>query len=369
MSSTGKGRRSPNGNSNSRGTTPLNNSRNTPLNTPPESHASSWFYDDVSPFPYDLRWNFSPKTPEKSLLDLLSSCKSPLQFFSPGKSPFAGLSPSNSPLVQKSPTASRVALLSPETLSLLDPVGARRSSPQLLLSPSLSSPVHITVPAGVDRNNVPTTAEEIDEFLASAWNNEEPTSSEYSSKLSDLFQFYTSKLTEIDTAERRSLADNLPDGSQAGSSLNSIDDCFKDAQIRGHYDAARKRLKEETVQSIFRLRVKSPARPNTSINSRACRSKSPQMNNSSATEHGRKSLHKKSPAKGRKLQTDRKPLDTDSILDQWFEEHSERPYPNKKQKEDLAKHCNITIKQVTTWFNNKRYRSNCTKTKKGKGKK
>jgi len=181
--------------------------------------------------------------------------------------------------------------------------------------------------------------------------------------LSDLFHFYTSKLAEIDTAERTSLADNL---SQAGSSsLNSIDDCFKDAQIRTHYDAARKRLKEETVQSILRLKVKSPAR---STNARACA----QNNNSSAAGNGSKTPNQKSPKKpkkGRKPQSDRKALDTESILNQWFEEHSERPYPNKKQKEDLAKRCNITVKQVITWFNNKRYRSNCTKTKKGKGKK
>ena len=136
----------------------------------------------------------------------------------------------------------------------------------------------------------------------------------------------------------------------------------------GHYDAARKRLKEETVQCILRLKVKSPAR---STNARACAQNNPQNNNSSATGNGNKSPNQKSPqkqAKRRKPQSDRKALDTESILDQWFEEHTERPYPNKKQKEDLAKRCNITVKQITTWFNNKRYRSNCTKTKKGKGK-
>lgn len=103
----------------------------------------------------------------------------------------------------------------------------------------------------------------------------------------------------------------------------------------GHYDAARKRLKEETVQCILRLKVKSPAR---STNARACAQNNPQNNNSSATGNGNKSPNQKSPqkqAKRRKPQSDRKALDTESILDQWFEEHTERPYPNKKQKEDL----------------------------------
>lgn len=177
--------------------------------------------------------------------------------------------------------------------------------------------------------------------------------------MSDLHHFYTSKLAEIDAAERRSLDDNLPDGNQAGSSLKSIDECLKDAQIRGHFDAARKQLKEETIQGILKLRLKPPSRPQAT---RTHGGKSPRQ---TARE---RSPHKKSPKQSTKGKNDRKPLDNESILEEWFEEHSEKPYPTKKEKEELAKCCNITVKQITTWFNNKRYRTNCTKTKKGKGK-
>lgn len=181
MSSSGKGR-SPNRSPrsvNSRGT-PSRNA--TPPQTPPASHAS-WFYDDVSsPFRYNLRWSFSPATYEKSLLNLLSPGKTPLKYFSPDKSPFAALSPANS----RAPTASPNPPLSPETLSLLG-VGKSPTGP---LSPQLSSPVHITVPVGVDRTNVPATVDEMDQFLASAWSNDMPTSSENSSKVS--IQLYPS---------------------------------------------------------------------------------------------------------------------------------------------------------------------------------
>jgi len=190
MSSPRKGHSSPNKSPrsvNSRGTSSQNTGRTTPPNTPPASHASPWFYDDASPFRYDLRWSFSPKTPEKSLLDLLSPCKSPLQFFSPGKSPFAGLPPANSPLAQRLLTASPQAIQSPKTLPLLSPKGTARSPTQVLSSwqSYFSSPVHITVAAGMDGTNVPATVEEMDVFLASAWKNEESTSSEYSSKVSN----------------------------------------------------------------------------------------------------------------------------------------------------------------------------------------
>ena len=189
MSSPRKGRSSPNKSPrsvNSRGTGSQNTGSTTPPNTPPASHTPSWFYDDTSPFRYDLRWNFSPKTPEKSLLDLLSPSKSPLQFFSPGKSPFAGLPPEDSPLTQRPLTPSPLAVLSPKTLSLLSPKRKDKSPIQVLSSwqSCFSSPVHIAVSAGMDDTNVPTTVEEMDAFLASAWKNEEPVSSQYSSKVS-----------------------------------------------------------------------------------------------------------------------------------------------------------------------------------------
>ena len=50
-----------------------------------------------------------------------------------------------------------------------------------------------------------------------------------------------------------------------------------------------------------------------------------------------------------------------SILNQWFEEHANNPYPSEEEKQQLAAMCGISVGQVKSWFANKRNRTNNTR--------
>lgn len=50
-----------------------------------------------------------------------------------------------------------------------------------------------------------------------------------------------------------------------------------------------------------------------------------------------------------------------SILNQWYMNHINNPYPSDTEKQELANRCNISLSQVKSWFANKRNRSNNTK--------
>ena len=177
---------------------------------------------------------------------------------------------------------------------------------------------------------------------------------------------------EIEDKERKSLQESLSGGDQPGPSrLNTLGDCLADAEIKQKYSELKRRVKEETVQAILKLNTKSPSPPKRSQQGK----RSPPQQSSSGSPqrqaghsppkratHGGKTVKQKSPQKSN---SDSKTLD---VLNQWFDEHSDKPYPTKKEKEELAKRSKMTVKQVSTWFNNKRYRSNCTLTKKNKGK-
>jgi hypothetical protein len=54
------------------------------------------------------------------------------------------------------------------------------------------------------------------------------------------------------------------------------------------------------------------------------------------------------------------------VMNEWYEQHLENPYPTKAEKEDLAKRGGITLGQVKSWYANKRNRSNNTRPKKQK---
>ncbi|PRP78445.1 multi-sensor hybrid histidine kinase, partial [Planoprotostelium fungivorum] len=45
------------------------------------------------------------------------------------------------------------------------------------------------------------------------------------------------------------------------------------------------------------------------------------------------------------------------MLEQWFLQHSDNPYPSEEQKVQLASRNNMTMKQLNYWFGNKRVRS------------
>lgn len=50
-------------------------------------------------------------------------------------------------------------------------------------------------------------------------------------------------------------------------------------------------------------------------------------------------------------------------LNDWFEAHINHPYPTTEEKHRLAVECKITVKQVNSWFCNRRNRSQNTKPK------
>lgn len=57
------------------------------------------------------------------------------------------------------------------------------------------------------------------------------------------------------------------------------------------------------------------------------------------------------------------PEEAVTILNAWFESHVNNPYPTTEEKHRLAAECNITTKQVNSWFCNRRNRSQNTKPK------
>jgi len=71
-------------------------------------------------------------------------------------------------------------------------------------------------------------------------------------------------------------------------------------------------------------------------------------------------------AKNRICKKSRKQLLSDEaveIMNNWFEDHVNNPYPQPEEKERMALAGNITVKQVTAWFSNRRNRTQNTKPK------
>lgn len=52
------------------------------------------------------------------------------------------------------------------------------------------------------------------------------------------------------------------------------------------------------------------------------------------------------------------------VMNTWYEDNLDNPYPSKEQKQQLAEQGGITVNQVKSWFANKRNRSNNTRPKK-----
>jgi hypothetical protein len=51
------------------------------------------------------------------------------------------------------------------------------------------------------------------------------------------------------------------------------------------------------------------------------------------------------------------------LLNDWFDDHLNNPYPTMEEKERLAISGGITVKQVNAWFSNRRNRSQNTRPK------
>lgn len=67
--------------------------------------------------------------------------------------------------------------------------------------------------------------------------------------------------------------------------------------------------------------------------------------------------------------TSKKQLLSDDALDimnLWFDDHVNSPYPTTEEKERMAEQGGITVKQVTAWFSNRRNRTQNTKPKRMK---
>lgn len=75
-----------------------------------------------------------------------------------------------------------------------------------------------------------------------------------------------------------------------------------------------------------------------------------------------KSTKAKKSARVKKLLSD----DAVEIMNDWFDDHINNPYPTQEEKERMAYNGNITVKQVTAWFSNRRNRSQNTKPKRMK---
>jgi hypothetical protein len=69
-----------------------------------------------------------------------------------------------------------------------------------------------------------------------------------------------------------------------------------------------------------------------------------------------KDIQAKPSPTGRKSKNKHFPREAGSILYQWFIDHADSPYPTQGEKESLAKQTNLTVKQVSAWFVNKRTR-------------
>ncbi|XP_063418624.1 uncharacterized protein LOC134701406 [Mytilus trossulus] len=66
-----------------------------------------------------------------------------------------------------------------------------------------------------------------------------------------------------------------------------------------------------------------------------------------------------------KRQRHNQPLNNDAIkvMMTWYETHRDSPYPNKAEKDQMAKDGGISVTQVKSWFANKRNRNNNTRPK------
>ena len=70
--------------------------------------------------------------------------------------------------------------------------------------------------------------------------------------------------------------------------------------------------------------------------------------------------------KNNKMKASRKKFLSDKatdILNEWYDEHQNNPYPLQEEKERLAKLADVTVKQVSAWFSNRRNRTQNTKPK------
>ena len=146
----------------------------------------------------------------------------------------------------------------------------------------------------------------------------------YIMKIKKLRDLYKIKLSEIKQKEQKSIEEIDYIGNLPVIAASSVKTCSKEEkelkvsllkkQIRNKFDAIRVKLKQDLTNAVTKIGVNRP----------------------SNRKH---------------------PIETVKILNKWFKLHSDYPYPTVKQKNELARKCHITVRQVSTWFNHKRNRS------------
>ena len=188
--------------------------------------------------------------------------------------------------------------------------------------------------------NVPESVEELDRFLFEVWTKDTVANprtttapvSQYVKKVSELRLFYDQKMSEVAQREAAYLSEVVhyqhdtsslnPDPLSSTDSFEMKQDLLE-AKVNFKFDQMRYKLKKKAAEAVAHLRARYIA------------------------ENGRKK--KRLPQKATKL------------LNEWFEQHFDNPYPSEEEKKTLSTRCEITLEQVARWFANKRSR-NKTKT-------
>ena len=185
-------------------------------------------------------------------------------------------------------------------------------------------------------NESSTNEQELDQFLFETWsketvNNPRTTGSpvsQYVRKIGELKQFFELKMAEISQKEitylseiqcYERMAPTLKAEHPMSTDNTQLRQTLAETKVGWKFDQLRFKLKQEVVKTILQLRAEYISDP------------------------------------GRRKRSFRPK--TTKILTEWYEQHLRHPYPTEEQKKILASQCGISTEQVTTWFNNKRYRS------------
>ena len=92
----------------------------------------------------------------------------------------------------------------------------------------------------------------------------------------------------------------------------------------------------------------------------------PQVHSQSSPVEPKKQQHQSSKYDEKYSRKHQLPDQALSILNEWFDDHVNNPYPTLEEKEKLASKGDISVKQVNAWFSNRRNRSQNTKPKRMK---
>lgn len=206
---------------------------------------------------------------------------------------------------------------------------------------STSLVYHPGLSAVVESLDEPRMEDELDRFLFEVWIKDAPHSprttvspvSLYVKKVGELKAFFELKMAEISQKETTYLNEfkcfnntSLTTSDQYPEDNIELREILTGTKVEAKFDQLRLKLKQEVAQTILQLRAQYISDPGRRI--RGFRPK------------------------------------TTKILSEWYEQHVKHPYPTALEKKLLASQCDISVEQVTTWFNNKRCRSKTRETHK-----